>query len=262
MVPGSSLRSYLEGRTSLTLPVLRQILRAHYREQDATELFHRLSRLAQDGREPAQSFLVRAMDLRQSGDASQETGSGLKYDPALVQSMFIHALLTGLRGDAVKAELRPYLQSTSITDEELFTKLNLAASQEAERQEKLGISKRPTAEVRQVMQSDHQSQPATSKRPPRQGTLITDIAELKAGITEIANALRGVQVLPSHQPAKPKPMATSWKRGCQSCQRNGSGDTCDHRYKCGSSEHYARGCRRGRYPQSGNAQGLLQRDGQ
>ena len=203
------------------------------------------------------------MDLRQKVlFASQETGSGLKYDPTLVQSMFIHALLTGLRSEAVKAELRPYLQDAGTTDEELFAKLNLAASQETERQEKLWTNKGRPVEVRQVTQSDTQTQPGKNKRQPKQGTLTMDIAELKAGIAEIANVLRGAQTAPSHQPANQRTVAMPRARGCQFCQRNGNGDTCDHCYKCGSSEHYARGCRQGRYLQSGNAQGLLPRDEQ
>ena len=37
--PGLNLRSYLEGKTDLTLPQLRRILRAHFSERDATELY-------------------------------------------------------------------------------------------------------------------------------------------------------------------------------------------------------------------------------
>ena len=159
--------------------------------------------------------------------------------------------------------MRPYLQDTSTTDEELFAKLNLAASQEAERQEKLGANKGRPVEVKEVTQIDTQTQPGDKgKRQPKQGTLTSDIAELKAGIAEIANVLRGAQPAPLRQPANWKTVATPRARGCQLCQRDGKGDTCDHCYKCGSSEHYARGCRRKRYLQSGNAQGLLPRDEQ
>ena len=106
VMPGSSLRSYLEGRSALTLPSLLRLLRLHYQ---ATELYHQLSRLTQDYKESPQSFLIRAFDLRQKVMfASKETGSGLKYDASLVQSMFLHSLLTGLRSDMVKSEIRPF----------------------------------------------------------------------------------------------------------------------------------------------------------
>lgn len=39
IAPGLQLRSYLEGKTNLTLPTLRRILRFHYQEKGATELY-------------------------------------------------------------------------------------------------------------------------------------------------------------------------------------------------------------------------------
>ena len=43
IIPGSALRSYLEGRTQMTLPSLRRILRCHYQESDATDLYKQLA---------------------------------------------------------------------------------------------------------------------------------------------------------------------------------------------------------------------------
>lgn len=43
IVPGTKLKSYLESRVDLTLQALRQILRTHYIEKDATELYHSLT---------------------------------------------------------------------------------------------------------------------------------------------------------------------------------------------------------------------------
>lgn len=44
---------------------------------------------------------------RKSLFASQEAESGLKYDPALVQSMFLHTVLTGLQSDSIKVDMQP-----------------------------------------------------------------------------------------------------------------------------------------------------------
>ena len=63
--PGMRLRSYLEGLKSLTLPCLRRILRSHYQEKSATELYRQLSSLVQEPQEGSQSFLIRALDTRQ-----------------------------------------------------------------------------------------------------------------------------------------------------------------------------------------------------
>ena len=69
--------------------------------------------------------------------ASQEGDSDLKYDLKLVHCMFLHSLLTGLRSDSIKLELKP---NTHVTDEELFEKLIGAVSNEfeIELQQKLG----------------------------------------------------------------------------------------------------------------------------
>ena len=277
VMPGCPLRSYLEGRIELTLPKLRHILRSHYHEKDATELYHQLSRLAQENKESAQSFLVRALDLKQKVIfASQETGSGLKYDPNLVQNMFLHALLTGLRSDTVKSELRPYLQKDSTTDEELFEKINLAASQEAERQEKLGNSNGKTVAVKGVMQEEkiqYINQESPSKKKPKEGTLMSDLADIKAGIAEIAlmkKQISGLQETLSNphynrpqQHTERRSNNPAQRRGCPQCYQSGTGDNCNHCYKCGSGEHYARGCRsRQQNSRSGNGEGLLLRDEQ
>lgn len=43
IAPGTKLKSYVESRVDLTLQALRQVLRTHYIEKDATELYHSLT---------------------------------------------------------------------------------------------------------------------------------------------------------------------------------------------------------------------------
>lgn len=45
------LRNYLEGKADLTLPTLRRILRCHYQEKSATDLYKQLSSEVQGARE-------------------------------------------------------------------------------------------------------------------------------------------------------------------------------------------------------------------
>ena len=98
--PGLRLRSYLENYPDLTLDTLNTILKSHYQEKDATELYQELTNIAQRKTETAQSFVMRALDLRQRViRASNESGEGLKYDEALVKNMFIHAVMTGLHNE-------------------------------------------------------------------------------------------------------------------------------------------------------------------
>ena len=137
ITPGLQLRSYLEGKGDLTLPALRRILRSHYQERGATELYKQLSSEVQSSKETPQNFLLRTMDIRQKIlFASQEAESGLKYDPALVQSLFMHTILTGLQSDNVKSDMQPYLLQPTTSDEVLLEKVNVACANEKERQDK------------------------------------------------------------------------------------------------------------------------------
>ncbi|XP_068115048.1 uncharacterized protein [Hyperolius riggenbachi] len=137
IAPDLQLRSYLEGKTNLTLPTLRRILRSHYQEKGATELYKQLTSEVQSSKEDPQTFLIRAFDLRQKIlFASQEAESGLRYDPVLVHSMFLHTVLTGLQNDNIRSDLQPFLQQTTTSDELLLEKLNISCANEAERQNK------------------------------------------------------------------------------------------------------------------------------
>ena len=103
--PGMQLRSYLENMTELTLPRLRKILRFHFHEKNATELYQLLTNITQQPNEDPQSFLMRALTVRQKViSASKESGSGIKYDASSVQSLFLHALETGF------LLMRPFVQ--------------------------------------------------------------------------------------------------------------------------------------------------------
>ena len=55
--PGMRLRSYLEGLDDLTIPRLRRILRSHYQEKSATELYRQFSTLVQEPKRVPKTFL-------------------------------------------------------------------------------------------------------------------------------------------------------------------------------------------------------------
>ena len=165
--------------------------------------------------------------------------------------------------------MRPYLEDPCTTDECLFEKVNIADSHEGERREKLSHQRTATAKINELSVPE---ETANVKRKPREGTLMTDLAELKAGIAEISALKQQLTSLQqtmkpntaSHQQSNRRTYDTQVRRrGCNYCQQQGSGDNCNHCFICGSSEHFARGCRqRRRNNQSGNDQGLLPRDGQ
>ncbi|KAJ8047844.1 hypothetical protein HOLleu_06955 [Holothuria leucospilota] len=142
IVPGSRLRNYLEGRTTISLPELRSLLRAHFQEKEATTLFQELSTAFQGPKETAHSFVLRTLDLRQKVVfASQEAGAGVIYTYEQAQKMFLHTVSTGLQSDYVRQQLQPLLTQEATTDEALLEALTVFVGQEAERAMKLKKSK-------------------------------------------------------------------------------------------------------------------------
>ena len=124
--PALSLRSYLEGKADLTLSKLRRIMLSHYQEKTATELYHQLSSTVQQPKEKPLEFLIRLLDLKQKVlFASQESDSELKYDPTLVHGMFVHSFSLGLQNENIKMEMKPHLEKKTVSDVELFEKLNV-----------------------------------------------------------------------------------------------------------------------------------------
>lgn len=193
IAPGLQLRSYLEGKTNLTLPTLRRILRSHYQERGATELYKQLTSEVQSIKETPQTFLIRALDLRQKIlFASQEAESGLRYDPVLVQSMFLHTVLTGLQNDNIKSDLQPYLQETTTSDELLLEKLNVACANEAERQNKKKLLSQQRPTTVHSLQSDTPADKKGKNLKPEsiskaQPDLLNELKEIRSDMALLKN---------------------------------------------------------------------------
>lgn len=224
IVPGLQLRSYLEGKENLTLPTLRRILRSHYQEKSATELYKQLTSEVQSSKETPQNFLIRAMDLRQKIlFASQEVESSLKYDPALVQSLFMHTVLTGLHNDNIKSDLQPYLLQTSTSDELLLERVNIACANEKERQEKKRHAAPPRATNINTVQSCEttvEKKSATQPSPPMLSPdLLSELKEirsdmvllkdLRAEVSQIRESIQSAHVSPHHFGSNKGPENTS-----------------------------------------------------
>lgn len=60
--PGIKMRSYLEGKTDMTLYTLGHILRTHYAEKDVSQMYHKLTKATQEPGESALGFLVQVFE--------------------------------------------------------------------------------------------------------------------------------------------------------------------------------------------------------
>ena len=137
--PGMALRSLLECTPNLPLSKIRKIIRSHYQEKSATELYKSLSTLTQGQNEDAQSCLFRALELRHLVIFTcKEADSQISYDQTLNQNLVLHLMQTGLRDESLSAKRRPFLQNTDVPDDELIGQMNIIFCKEQEREANLG----------------------------------------------------------------------------------------------------------------------------
>ena len=228
----------------------------------------------QQAGESPQDFLVRALNLKQQIIfVSNATDGSIKYEPSLVQALFLHVLETGLQNEAVRAKSRPLLEVASVTDEQLMEKVNRIMAAEVEHQHKMGVAGRKGVRVNQVETasppSDQLCQPSSrqtpqnesiksQKREPKPNTLVTALEAVQSNLASLKEAFDRVSAPVERNSTRPYASGNQsqfQRRQCNSCRTAGV-DNCDHCFKCGSTDHFARGCRR----PSGNGQRLRQRD--
>lgn len=132
---------------------------------------------------------MRVLDLRQKVlFASQESESGLKYDPALVQRMCLHTVLTGLQSDSIRIDMQPLLLDSETSDEVLLEKLNIACANEIERRNKRQFNApQPATTVSVVQLEDTPSAkcPVKEAKAKIPAELLTELAELKTGVASL-----------------------------------------------------------------------------
>ena len=284
MKPGMQLRSYVETVRDLTLPRLRQILISHYKEKSGTQLYQELATIFQRQKETPEAFLLRCLDLRQKIlFASQEADAYLRYDPILVQGMFLRSLETGLRDDNILAKLRPLLHKESISDEELIQQMSAISSAEAERQARIG-KKNNSIQVKSVSAEEAESKDTpqgksySATRGAEANILATVEAmqvKIKALQEEISEAKKSTSKSTNQQEEIPRQdNRYRWTKGqqsetrgasraCKNCVENGKESSCRHCNYCMGENHFARDCLKRQADQrqgQGNGKGLRRWD--
>ncbi|MES9879783.1 MAG: hypothetical protein ABW185_02755 [Sedimenticola sp.] len=236
--PGNRLRSYLESRDGLDLETLNALIRSYYQEQIPTELYQQMCGLSQASKESPQEFIFRALDTRQKVLFASKSAE-LSYDPVLVQQMFLRSLSTGLRDDLMGAEFNATLSMKSVTDEQLVKAINSITVREAERHAKIDISKK----VSKVLQLEDTTRvsPDPVIKEPKPGKFQLELQELK---TEVASLRQQMTNQRSDRTTSNARNTNTRARACQNCLA--SGQRCNHCFKCGSDEHWQRGCRAGK----------------
>lgn len=269
---GLKLRSYLEGKTDLTLATLRKILGAHYAEKDATVLYQQLTEAVQGPYETSLDFLVRVLDLRQKVlFASERAQSGPKYNKELVHSQCFQSIMTGLSNDNVRAEMRMYLQNENSSDELLLQKMQIAQHNENERAQKIKATNKVIHKARLTVveaseeDTNHLTTSPSAKptKPFKENPLFTKLEESNTAIRELTGQVALLVQSAKHERKTTNDHPTKQsanvfkrpKRRCVACQQDGI--DCKHCFKCGSDTHWAKGCRVGeKQKPQGNGQRL------
>ena len=94
-------------------------------------LFNELGNAKKMPNETAQEFTIRMMSLREKVLFVSNKGK-CGYSTSLIQYMFLHAILVGLRNDNIRYELRPLLKNTIVSDEDILKNLDFATADELE----------------------------------------------------------------------------------------------------------------------------------
>ena len=145
------LKDSIEAMRESELETINKILRAHFQKKNASELYTSLTGLVQSTREEQQNFPLRAMNLREKVIFASKVGNAkVRYEPVQCQSTFLHAVETGLIRNILRMRMRPHLQNAGVSDAELINELNIAVTEELERNLKLGLGMRGKAKVAQV----------------------------------------------------------------------------------------------------------------
>ena len=216
--PGLQLRSYQEGAPNLSLPKLRKILRFHFHEKSATELYQILANITQQPKEDPQALLITALTIRQKIIfTSKESGNNITYDESSVQGLFLHALETGLIDETIRAKMRPFLKKADIADEDLIEAMNMALSAETERINKFNFSGRTKPAKISALEMVNDK----TKEKREEGRILAalkavqaDLATMHTEINTLHNSVTQVQD-PAMRQTSP---SCRPKRGCKVCQ--------------------------------------------
>ena len=234
------LRNYLEMLPDLSLTSLTEQLRIEYKEKTPTEYFQELINAKQQKGEDSNSFVIRALELRDKVifTAQNEEGS-IPYHREQVKRMFLSTLETGLT-EEVAMKVRPYLLDPTVSDITLRNQINKAETSIKMRMMKDG-----------TLKSNDKDAPKTAKV----GGVSTEDKMTKL-VQDLQKQMDSLQT-------KMQQMSTSAPRTrqrpiCDRCKRDGA-TYCTHCMNCGQEGHTSRGCLE-RRQRSGNGQQLRQRD--
>ena len=215
IVPGEDLRTYLEMCPELNLETMIPILRAHFKETDATAVFTELSNGTQQPSESENDFCLRMMALRQKVLLMSDEEKG-QYSRDLVQDQFQKSLGTGFRREAVRQQLRATLKAP-IDDVQLLREVGEVVMTELEHNVK--VKNRVAAN--KVLVEEKEKEKAKTTTTKQGNPLMGEISKLTAQINQLTGLHGEVEKL--RQELENRGAAGVGAGGTGNGQQNGGG---------------------------------------
>ena len=138
---------------------------------------------------------MRALTIRQKIiSASKESESGIKYDASSVQSLFLHALETGLADETIRAKIRPLTQDPKVADEDLIGAMSLAISAETERRNKFN----PKGKSAKVFAVEGAAE-ANRKKEQQKDQILATLKAVQADLAAVQSEVKTLETRNSKQ---------------------------------------------------------------
>ena len=237
-VGDKTLRNYLEMRVieDGSLKTLCEHLRMEYQGKTPTEYFQELSDLRQGKEESANTFVMRALELRDKIIFTAEHDEGsVPYDQRQVKLLFLSTLKTGLRKD-VAVEIDSYLKDPKVSDVELRNQINKAETSLRKRQQKDEAASKLKTPIK----------PNINAITEKDEEVKNFMKQMQEQMTSLSLKVESLSKKDNKQPNKPGP-----RPKCSKCKAE-SVEKCNHCMKCGQEGHISRGC----FNRSGNEKKL------
>ena len=229
------------------------------KEKSSIDLFQQLTNLSQRSNEDPQSFLVRAMEIRQKCLLVSQKPGEVNYQENIMRTVFLRTVRLGLTNDFIKARLETVIQrNENIDDGTLIQELNKIDAEEMERKSR---SRRESPRVGEIGITDSTQDHVFS--PDKQTDTLQDtvrtLTEQMTVLTQAVTQLQGSRrVPPGNQPPpnrngngngqqqkfqfqQPPNSKRAW-RACDKCTKAKSQAACRHCFECCELGHLARDC--------------------